>query len=181
MDSATEVSVSSPADREIVLTHRAIPGLEVHIPKGTVLREYDGKIVTQLSITPVPVDRAPYPVPVNFSVYFTLQPGGAYVDGDGTKAIRIIYPNYLGLAAGTPVDFWNYDPTSGGWRVYGRGAVSADGQKIVPDPGVGFTQIMSFGFGIGPSSVPPISSRCRGAAPKAAIPSTARPDCSCTP
>ena len=48
---ATEVTISSPAARELVLTHPAIPGLEVHIPKGAVLRDHDGKIVTQLSIT----------------------------------------------------------------------------------------------------------------------------------
>jgi len=46
VDPASEVSISSPADHEIVLTHPAIPGLEVHIPKGAVLRERDGKIVT---------------------------------------------------------------------------------------------------------------------------------------
>jgi len=78
------------------------------------LREHDGKIVTKLSITPIPVDRAPYPSPAPFSVYFTLQPGGAYVDGDPTKAVRIIYPNYLGLRAGASVALWNYDPDGGG-------------------------------------------------------------------
>jgi len=81
VDPATEVAISSPADHEIVLTHPAMPGLEVHIPKGAVIREQGGKIVTRVSLTPIPVDRAPYPSPVPFSVYFTLQPGGAYVDG----------------------------------------------------------------------------------------------------
>ena len=80
VDPSTEVSVSSPAAQEVVLTHPAIPGLEVHIPKGAVLREFDGKIVTKLSITPIPLDRPPYPTPAHFSVYFTLQPGGAYME-----------------------------------------------------------------------------------------------------
>jgi RHS repeat-associated protein len=146
VDPATEVSISSPADHEIVLTHPAIPGLEVHIPKGAVIREQDGKIVTKVSITPIPVGRAPYPTPVQFSSYFTLQPGGAYVDGDPSKAIQIIYPNYQGLPAGTTVDFWNYDPTENGWSVYGHGRVSADRKQVVPDPSVGFRQIMAFAF-----------------------------------
>ena len=103
VDPATEVAISSPADHEIVLRHAAIPGLEVHVPKGVVLRTYDGKIVTKLSITPIPVDRAPYGAPIPFSVYFTLQPGGSYVDGDPSKSIKIIYPNYQGLPAGSPV------------------------------------------------------------------------------
>lgn len=156
VDPATEVSISSPADHEIVLTHPAIPGLEVRIPKGAVLRERDGTVVTKVSITPIPVDRAPYPAPTPFSVYFTLQPGGAYVDGDPGKAVKIIYPNYLKLGAGTTVDFWNYDPTAGGWQVYGHGRVTADGKQVVADESVGFRQIMTFGFGLGSSNpLPP--------------------------
>jgi RHS repeat-associated protein len=150
VDPATEVVISSPADHEIILHHPAIPGLEVHIPRGAVLRTYDGKIVTRLSITPIPVDRAPYPAAIPFSVYFTLQPGGAYVDGDPSKAIRIIYPNYLGLPAGSPASFWNYDPGHGGWKVYGQGKVSPDGKTVIPDASVGFREIMTFGWGIGP-------------------------------
>jgi RHS repeat-associated protein len=149
VDPATEVNIPSPSDREIVLTHPSIPGLEVHIPKGAVLREYDGKVVTKLSITPVPVDRAPYPAPTEFSVYFTLQPGGAFVEGDPKKAVKVIYPNYKGLAPGSIVDFWNYDPHGSGWKVYGRGVVSKDGKQVVPDRNVGFRQIMTFGFGVG--------------------------------
>ena len=148
VDPATEISISSPADHEIVLTHPAIPGLEVRIPKGAVLRERDGTIVTKVSITPIPVDRAPYPAPTPFSVYFTLQPGGAYVDGDPSKALKIIYPNYLKLAAGTSVNFWNYDPTAGGWQVYGHGSVTRNGKQVVADESVGFRQIMTFGFGV---------------------------------
>jgi RHS repeat-associated protein len=158
IDPATEVSISSPAAQEIVLTHPAIPGLEVHIPRGTVLREYGGQVVTKVSITPVPVDRAPYPTPQNFSAYFTLQPGGAFVDGDATKAIKVVYPNYLGLAPGAQVNFYNYDPSNGGWGVYGHGTVTKDGKQVAPDTGVGFRQIMGFGLGIGnvaPPAGPP--------------------------
>jgi RHS repeat-associated protein len=152
---STEVSISSPADKDIVLTHPDIPGLEVRIPKGAVLREPDGKVVRTVSITPIPVDRAPYRTPVPFSVYFTLQPGGAYVDGDPSKAIKITYPNYLGLASGTSVNFWNYNPEGGGWQIYGHGNVSADGKRIIADESVGFRQIMSFGFGINQNNGPP--------------------------
>lgn len=155
VDPATEVSVSSPADHDLVLTHPAIPGLQVIIPKGAVLREPDGKIVSRLSITPVPVDRPPYPTPTRFSVYFTLQPGGAFIDGTAsTASIRVIYPNYLGLPAGTRADFWNYDPDMG-WQVYGHGTVSKDRKQIVPDANVGFRQNISFGMAVGPSNSPP--------------------------
>jgi RHS repeat-associated protein len=147
VDPATEVNISSPAAQETVLTHPNIPGLEVHIPKGAVLREFDGKIVTKLSITPIPLDRPPYPTPVPFAVYFTLQPGGAFLDGDATKPIRVIYPNYQGLPAGARASFWNYDPNLG-WQIYGEGTVSSNGKQVVPDANVGFRQIISFGMGI---------------------------------
>jgi RHS repeat-associated protein len=166
VDPATETSISSPTEREIVLTHPAIPGLEVRIPKGVVLREYDGKVVTKLSITPIPVDRAPYSAPTDFSVYFTLQPGGAFVEGDPKQAVRIIYPNYKSLAPGTVVNFWNYDPEGNGWKVYGQGVVSRDGKQVVPDKNVGFRQIMTFGFGVdngtggGPVPAPTAPLRC---------------------
>lgn len=149
VDPATEVAISSPASQEIVLTHPAIPGLEVHIPQGTVLREANGKIVTKVSITPVPIDRAPYPTPSNFSAYFTLQPGGAFVDGDSSHAIKVVYPNYLGLAPGAKVNFYNYDPSGAGWGVYGQGTVTQDGKQVTPDNGTGFRQIMGFGLAIG--------------------------------
>jgi RHS repeat-associated protein len=158
VDPATEVSIASPMDKELVLTHPAMPGLEVHIPKGAILRGYDGKVVTTLSITPIPVDRAPYPAPINFSVYFTLQPGGAFVDGDPSKAVKIVYPNYQGLPAGSLVNFWNYDPGNGGWKVYGQGKVSPDGKKVIPNKGIGFRQVMTFGYGLGGGPiVPPLT------------------------
>jgi RHS repeat-associated protein len=156
VDPATEVSISSPADHDIVLTHPAMPGLEVRIPKGAVLRERDGTVVTKVSLTPIPVDRAPYPAPTQFSVYFTLQPGGAYVDGDPGKAIKVVYPNYPKFAPGVSVDFWNYDLNAGGWQIYGHGRVTAQGKQILADESVGFRQIMSFGFGLaGQNPLPP--------------------------
>jgi RHS repeat-associated protein len=146
VDPATEVAISSPLDHDIVLTHPAIPGLEVRIPKGAVLRELNGRVVTKVSITPMPVDRAPYPSAHPFPAYFTLQPGGAYVDGDPSKAIKVIYPNYSGLKPGAPAELWNYDPRGKGWQVYGHATISRDGKKVIPDESVGFRQIMTFGW-----------------------------------
>lgn len=153
VDPATEVTIPSPTDKEVVLTNPEIPGLEVIIPKGVVLRGYDGKIVRKVSITPIPLDRPPYPAPASFAVYFTLQPGGAFVDAAANKGIRVIYPNYQGLPPGTRLDFWNYDPELG-WEVYGQGTVSSDGKQVIPDANVGFRQIISFGMGLGPGTAP---------------------------
>jgi len=45
-DRAHAVTFSSSTDPEVVVTHPAMPGLELHIPKGAVIRTPDGKIVT---------------------------------------------------------------------------------------------------------------------------------------
>ena len=51
LDTEHTVRFPSPADREVLLTTPAIPGLEVHLPRGAVIRDAGGKVVTELGIT----------------------------------------------------------------------------------------------------------------------------------
>ncbi|MEU6408840.1 RHS repeat-associated core domain-containing protein [Microbispora sp. NPDC046933] len=140
LDTEHMVRFPSPTTAETVLRTPKIPGLEVRIPAGSVIRDGGGRIVTELGITPIPIDRPPFPLPERgiVPVYFTVQPGGTYIFPDGAQ---IIYPNYTKLPAGTRVDFWNYDPERRGWYVYGKGRVSADARQVVPDPG---TKVWAF-------------------------------------
>jgi len=135
LDMAHAVTIPSPNSREIVVTNPSIPGLELHLPPGTVIRDLDGKAVTELTITPIPTDRSPFPLPVglNVPVFASIQPGGAQVI---PPRARLIYPNYNNEAPGKRINFWNYDPQDKGWYIYGQGTVTADGRQIVPDPGV---------------------------------------------
>jgi RHS repeat-associated protein len=173
MNPANATSISSPAASELVITHPDIPGLELHIPKGTVLRTPDGKIVTKLSIIPLPVDRAPFAVPDGFPVYFTVQPAGVFVDNSATgtaAGIRVVYPNYLNAVPGTRVTFWNYNPAGEGWQVYGQGTVSEDGKQVVPDPDVVQRNLMAFGYGLentgnAPADGPPPGGNCTAGDP----------------
>ncbi|MEU8702411.1 polymorphic toxin-type HINT domain-containing protein [Streptomyces sp. NPDC048680] len=132
LDTKHTVSFAAPAKKNITLTTPQIPGLEVRIPKGSVVRDENGKTVTELGITAIPIDRPPFPLPKNgvVPVYFTVQPGGTYVF---PKGAQIVYPNYTHEAPGTRVDFMDYDPEGKGWHVYGHGQVSADGRQVVPD------------------------------------------------
>ena len=126
--------INSPTRRETRLTTPRIPGLEVRIPAGTVIRDAAGHVVRKLNLSPIPVDRPPFPLPpfVSVPLYFTVQPGRAYL----SKGAQIVYPNWGDLPPGQRVDFWNYDANDRGWYVYGRGTVTADGKQVVPDPGV---------------------------------------------
>jgi hypothetical protein len=75
------VRIESPTTAEVVIATPRIPGLELHLPRGTVITGEDGQVVRDVSITPIPVDRPPFPLPtgVDVPLYFTIQPGGAYV------------------------------------------------------------------------------------------------------
>lgn len=125
----------SPTTREVVVTTPYIPGLELHLPPQTRLEGEDGRPVTQVSLTPIPVDRPPFPLPTNVAVptYFTAQPGGAYVYGAGVASpgAWLVYPNYH-ASAGELAQFHHYDPKEKDWYVYGTGQVTPDAKQVVP-------------------------------------------------
>jgi hypothetical protein len=127
LDTAHQVMIPSPTTSEVVITTPYIPGLELHLPAGTPITGEDGKPVTTLGITPIPVDRPPFPLAKNVvvPVYFTVQPGGAYVHtaGAGPKGAWLVYPNYSHAFIGKRVQFFHYDPDVDvvGWFVYGLG------------------------------------------------------------
>lgn len=140
LDARYEVSIPSPTRTETVVSNPRIPGLELRIPAGTVIRDARGKIVSAVSMTAIPVDQPPFPLPNSFvPVYFTVQPGGAHLQGLNlkvAKGARLIYPNFSKAQPGSRMDFWNYDSREKGWYVYGQGTVSPDGRQIIPDDGV---------------------------------------------
>ncbi|WP_235872732.1 RHS repeat-associated core domain-containing protein [Pseudoxanthomonas winnipegensis] len=143
-----KTSIDSPLKRDVVLTHPDIPGLQVHIPAGTVIRDRRGNLVHELAIVPTPVNRAPFPVAANYPVYFTLEPGGAVVQGltpEAAKGVKVLYPNYDKLPTGTQANFWIYDPMEG-WRVYGKGRVTTDGTRLAPEGGVALHQTMGASY-----------------------------------
>ncbi|HZJ63349.1 MAG TPA: RHS repeat-associated core domain-containing protein [Kofleriaceae bacterium] len=140
LDPAGTVRIAAPTTTETVVTSPRIPGLELHIPAGAVIRDRQGNIVTELNLTPIPVDRPPFPVPsLDVPVYFTIQPGGAVlqsVTGKPSPGARLFYPNFKDEVPGARGVFWNYDPEDREWFVYGQGTISADAKQAIPDDGV---------------------------------------------
>lgn len=139
LDTAHAARIPSPTRAETVITNPLLPGLELHLPPNTVITDRNGKAVRQISITPIPLDKPPFPLPagVQVPIYFTIQPGGAYIRvAHAVTGARLIYPNGFNLRPGTAFEFWNYDADAKGWFIYGDGKVSQDARNIIPDPGV---------------------------------------------
>jgi RHS repeat-associated protein len=160
IDLANSVAIDSPTSQELVVTTPKIPHLQLRIPAGSVLVGHDGQPVRRVSITPIPIDRPPFPLPrdVTVPVYFTVQPGAAYVRNARSYGARLFYPNYRGEPAWMRFKFWHYDPDERGWFVYGFGTVTEDASQVVPDRGVSvyeFTGAMVADPDLGPPEGPP--------------------------
>jgi RHS repeat-associated protein len=146
-----EIALPSPTTREVVLQHPDMPGLELRIPAGAVFKDKDGHVLDHIAIVPTPVDHAPFPLPDNFPMYFTIQPGDAVLQGltpEAATGMRVVYPNYGHDQSGTPGNFWVYSAQDG-WRMYGGGHVTRDGLHMSPDPGVALVWAMGAGVSLG--------------------------------
>jgi RHS repeat-associated protein len=142
VDRAHAVRVTSPTREEVVVSHPDLPGLELRIPAGCTVRDRAGRKVGELSITPVPLERPPFPMPygAEFPIYFLLQPWGARIEPYGA---RVIYPNLTRERPGTRVPYYLYDAVRG-WQPYGNGTVSEDRARILPDPEVAIPHTTAF-------------------------------------
>lgn len=135
IDHSHDVTIASPTRSEVVVTTPAIPGLELHIPAGSVITDPDGKPVTKVGITPIPKGRVPFPTPETLVLNFTIQPGGSMITGaNGMGGAQLWYPNATHGLPGARVSYVRYDPYNLGWIIYGIGTVDVTGTKIAPDP-----------------------------------------------
>ena len=161
LDTEHRVTFPSPTTQETVISTPDMPGLEIHLPAGAVVRDIAGKVVTSLGITKIPVERPPFPLPSSqVPAYFTVQPGSSYVYPEGA---RLFYPNFTHAKPGSKMDFWHYEPSGRGWFVYGQGTVTQDGQRVEPDPGVEVYQFTGAML-ITPGADPPPATAPRAAA-----------------
>jgi RHS repeat-associated protein len=135
-DVRNAVSIDRARSKELIATTPLIPGLEIHLPRGAVLRSHHGEAMKKLTITPIALDRPPFPMPESARIAFTTQTHGARVESASGDGGRIIYPNLGGFEVGSRVDLWSYEAEGSGWQVYGQGTVSANGKQVIPDASV---------------------------------------------
>ena len=171
LDTQHPVRIPVPTPREMVITSPRIPGLEVRIPANVVLETTAGPL-RWMSLTQIPVDRPPFPLPEGTDFFFTPQAHGARVlRPDGTPSptgVRMIMPNPAGRPAGLRVDLWSYETGHHGWYAYGQGTVTRDERQILPDPGVQFVVVRCAVMMGSQSSVPatnPVQAGARVADP----------------
>jgi RHS repeat-associated protein len=166
LDTAHAVTIPSPTTAETVITTPTMPGLELHLPAGTVITDEDHHVVRTVSLTPIPLDRTPFPMPADatFTMFFTIQPGGAYLATSGPiKGGWLVYPNARQSRVGKRVQFFNYDPDDKGWYPYGMGTVTRT--QVVPDA---TTRIYAFtGASFNDGSAPPAGGGTPGSPKKA--------------
>ena len=139
----TETSDASDSREESpsVVSYRAVyVWAELHIPPQTTILDRNWKPVDKISITPIPVKQPPFPLPAGVLVplYFTIQPGGAYIqvqNPNGPQGAQLYYPNTYHYPAAAAFNFYNYNADDKGWYVYGQGKVSSDRSQVIPNPG----------------------------------------------
>src|SRR5262249_21345779 len=137
IDTVHAVTIPSPTTTDLVITTPRIPGLEVHIPAGTVITDHEHHRVRQISITPLPLARPPVPLAgLNHPGFSKLQPGAGDGYTRGKHGVRVVYPNGFRWPAGPSGEFGQYDPEEYGGYLYGFGRVTADERQVVPDPAV---------------------------------------------
>jgi hypothetical protein len=130
----TEHAIQLPGGRthrKIIATTPKILGLEVHIPAGVALRAPNGQLLEALSLTPIPLDRTPFPVEPGALAFIAPQAHGTMVEShDGAMAlagagVRVIFPNNVANhPPGTRLRFRRYDAQTFGWYTLGKLRVS---------------------------------------------------------
>src|SRR5260221_4079381 len=134
IDTDHQVTLASPTATETVIATPVMPRLELHLPAGTVIQDEEHQVARTVSLTAIPLDRTPFPLPDNatFSMFFTIQPGGAYLSTPGPiTGGWLVYPNIRHSRAASRVQFFNYDPDDRGWYPYGMGTITAT--SVLPD------------------------------------------------
>lgn len=118
--------------------------MKVTFPAGSA-READGTLADRGMIVPVNPQFLPAPLPpnVNPGLVVSIQAGtanGFNLAGGNMNfdtPAPVTFPNLEGLPAGEKSLIWSFDHDQGKWTVIGTGTVSADGKRIVSDPGTG--------------------------------------------
>jgi len=124
-----------------VITDPRYPGFELTLPAGARIIGWDGVYKSKIAIERVLPNQLPVPAPPGptrslYQIHF-----GTPMGGIPSARLPVTLPNDQGLEPGQQGEIWWYDaaPTGGpgAWKLAGTATVSADGTRVVSNPGVG--------------------------------------------
>ncbi len=129
---------------EVVAANPALAGVQLLVPPGALFDD-DGNRGGRVGIAPVPPDRLPEPLPegLNFPLVITVQTDGPR---NFAQPVPVRFPNLPDpvtgqkLPPGAKTALWSFDHDKGYWEIVGPATVSADGEFVDSDPGVGLLQ-----------------------------------------
>jgi len=103
-------------------------GVILSVPPNTAKNPDGTDFTGQLSISEVPPELAPAPLPdfMQPGLLITIQPVGVTF----STPVPITFPNTDNLPPGSETDIWSLDPDTGEFTIVGVGQVSADGQYV---------------------------------------------------
>lgn len=130
--------------QQVLTLNPNLVGTTVEIPANSVFSD-DGTRGGRIGIAPVPSDRLPSPLPPGLSLplVITLQSDGA---GNLDRPAPVSFPNLpdpvtgIKLGPGKKSALWSFNHDTGQWEVVGPMTVTADGNFLKSDPGVGIRQ-----------------------------------------
>jgi YD repeat-containing protein len=126
LDMANAQTINPSADATV--TTAAIPNASVFVKAGTLKDQSGNDFTGELGITEVPSAVTPAALPKNLipDLVVTIQPGEMVF----LQPAPLSLPNRAGYEAGSEMDLWSINPTTGDFDNVGRGRVSADGSRI---------------------------------------------------
>lgn len=137
-----ETTVNFP--QQVLTMNPSLAGTSVDIPSNAVFSD-DGTRGGKIGIAPVPSDRLPSPLPpgLNLPLVITVQSDGAT---NLDRPAPVTFPNLpdpvtgIKPGPGEKSALWSFNHDTGQWEVVGPMTVTADGNFVKTDAGVGIRQ-----------------------------------------
>jgi hypothetical protein len=137
-----DTTISFPSS--VVSNNPALAGVSITVPANSLYSD-DGGRGGQVGIAPVPSDRLPEPLPPGLvhSIDISIQTSGPM---NFDRPVPVRFPNLPDpvtgqkLPPGAKSALWSFNHDTGKWEIAGPMTVTADGNYVETDPGVGVRQ-----------------------------------------